>query len=341
MPAPGARLSPGELAFFKAYGYLRKPAALDPALCARARDAIWAALSVGNPLRRDDPRSWSAPVSRAHGEELRFPFDGHTGGPGDLREGLIVRNRLVAGWAGQLLGEGSVDLGARARNRGVICALPAGARPLRPGVAPNTDDGRGRELCHNDGHAMHLGVIGLLDRVPKGGGATMVWPASHSRVFHKYSQQCANGRRARDGAFIDGQQAYSGDPGLVAEDSEFAAEMRRLNADTDPVDTFGEAGDMFFWHHRLGHSGSTNRSSTIRQAVFYDFCHANMAEVGSEPPPRDMWRDWGEELRNAPGSWSLALAEEQRLVGRKVAGVRVVAQIATAPFVNAPARTKL
>ena len=25
--------------------------------------------------------------------------------------------------------------------------------------------------------------------------------------------------------------------------------MRRLNLDTDPVDTYGEAGDIVFWHH--------------------------------------------------------------------------------------------
>jgi hypothetical protein len=36
----------------------------------------------------------------------------------------------------------------------------------------------------------------LIDHVPAGGGSTMVWPASHSRVFHLMSQQLNNGRQA-------------------------------------------------------------------------------------------------------------------------------------------------
>ena len=53
-------------------------------------------------------------------------------------------------------------------------------------------------------------------------------------------------------SLITGQQAYSGEPGLAAENTAFAAEMRALNADTDPLDTHGQAGDILFWHHRLG-----------------------------------------------------------------------------------------
>ena len=148
---------------------------LDPGLLARARDAMWQSIPEG-PLRRSDPASWRGPfVTDEHpGQDLSgsswFPFAGRTGGAQDLRTELVANNRLVAGWARQMLGE--VDGAAGYRNRGIICRLPDGAQPLRAGVTPNTDDGRGHERCHNDGHGFHLGVIGLLDEVPMGGGAT-------------------------------------------------------------------------------------------------------------------------------------------------------------------------
>jgi hypothetical protein len=230
-----SRLSADEVSFFKEYGYLLKSNVLDPELCARARDQLWATATP--PLRRDEPRTWTGPIEPQHEtEELSghhwFPHADHAGGPDDIRQQLVTRNEQVLCWARQLLGEDNVDLSARARSRGIICNLPVAEqrRSLNVGVVPNTDDGLGYERCHNDGHGMHLGVVGLLDDVDMGGGATMIWPASHRRVFHLYSQQCMNARQACDGATITRQQAFS--DGLQEEDSAFGAEMRRLNLDT-------------------------------------------------------------------------------------------------------------
>ena len=230
-----SRLSADEVSFFKEYGYLLKSNVLDPELCARARDQLWATATP--PLRRDEPRTWTGPIEPQHEtEELSghhwFPHADHVGGPDDIRQQLVTRNEQVLRWARQLLGEDNVDLSARARSRGIICNLPVAEqrRSLKVGVVPNTDDGLGYERCHNDGHGMHLGVVGLLDDVDLGGGATMIWPASHRRVFHLYSQQCMNARQAHDGATITRQQAFS--DGLQEEDSAFGAEMRRLNLDT-------------------------------------------------------------------------------------------------------------
>ena len=63
-------------------------------------------------------------------------------------------------------------------------------------------------------------------------------------------------------------------------------------AAVDPVHTFGSAGDVVLWHHRMGHGAGHNRSSQVRQAVLYDFCRADLDAVQDEPPPDDMWRDW-------------------------------------------------
>lgn len=125
------------------------------------------------------------------------------------------------------------------------CPLQYGEKPFARsdlvlgGDVPNTAHGD-RESCHNDAHGMHLGIVGLIDTVPPGGGSTMVWPGSHRRVFHKMAQQCMNGRLAKDGELLTGQQG-------MREESEYADELKRLNADTEPVDTHGEAGDCVFW----------------------------------------------------------------------------------------------
>ena len=59
----------------------------------------------------------------------------------------------------------------------------------------------------------------------------------------------------------------------------------------------GEAGDIVFWHHRLGHMASPNISGQLRQAVLYDFHKADMVQTQLEPPQQDMWRDWSGEIR--------------------------------------------
>ena len=50
-----------------------------------------------------------------------------------------------------------------------------------------------------------------------------------------------------------------------------------------------------------------------------------------------MWRDWSPEVQQAPRQWSLQVAEEQRLVGRLVGGVRVTRENATRPLRTAEA----
>jgi ectoine hydroxylase-related dioxygenase (phytanoyl-CoA dioxygenase family) len=58
------------------------------------------------------------------------------------------------------------------------------------------------------------------------------------------------------------------------------------------VDCYGKAGDVVFWHHRLGHSAGHNRSHAIRQAVLYDFKKRDVSERQIMATPADMWADW-------------------------------------------------
>ena len=80
----------------------------------------------------------------------------------------------------------------------------------------------------------------------------------------------------------------------------------------------------------------------IRQAVLYDFRRKDLEfeprlKEGEEAapehmPPADMWRDWTDEVKQTPRHWSLAVAEEQRLIGARVGGVVVTRENAAQPL---------
>ena len=72
----------------------------------------------------------------------------------------------------------------------------------------------------------------------------------------------------------------------------------RLN-DQAPVDCWGRAGDILFWHHRIGHMGGHNRSRQIRQAVLYDFVKKEIEQTQDEPLLEDIWLDWSEQVQAA------------------------------------------
>ena len=77
------------------------------------------------------------------------------------------------------------------------------------------------------------------------------------------------------------------------------------------------AGDVIFWHHRLGHAAGQNFSAVggatprVRVAIFYDYIKRpefftrgsaradEPSQNGDGPPPPDMWEDWSEQTRDA------------------------------------------
>eukprot|EP01051_Picozoa_sp_SAG22_P007210 SAG22_NODE_499_length_9725_cov_2.325784_3_plen_254_part_00 len=240
------------------YGYLIRRNLLDTALCSRARDELWRSMPPGAKIKRDEPASWVGPVAEedrleedrdtarpdgGHNPTLNnFRWMAHTCGSLDWMKHLLATNDEIMEIAEQLLGKGNVAPVEGVR--GVYCTLPYGDHPLMTnelvpgGDVPNTAHGD-RESCHNDAHGMHLGIVGLIDTVPPGGGSTMMWPGSHKRVFHKMAQQCMNGRMSKQGELLTGQQG-------MREDSEYSDALKQVNADTEPVDTCGHAGDVVF-----------------------------------------------------------------------------------------------
>ena len=121
-PHPTRPLTATARADFKQHGYLVLPAALDPGLCARVRDEMWATLTENLPrLQRGNPATW-APFTGDEQRPRRPETDSFEGGdlyfePTGHR--FVIRNgaeellldlcpRALFDVAEQLLGKGDV-----------------------------------------------------------------------------------------------------------------------------------------------------------------------------------------------------------------------------------------
>jgi hypothetical protein len=297
----GMKLSEAEMIFFKREGYLIKRGAMPSELCTVARDRLWKE-SGSAVLRREDPASWVGPLPEvdlsADGQNYRGPYRWQWRAGGGEEIMLDLLPRACKGMAEQLLGVGTLrDVGTTAamaaaeaatpvlagklpraeigtRCRGIYCTLPYGVARAKT---------RNEQACHTDGHPMSLGMVGLIDKVKPGGGAFAVWPRSHRRFFHKFKWQYSCRDELGNNDFTE----------------RYTAELERVKVDTVPVDCYGDAGDVVFWHHRLAHMAGQNYSQLIRQTILYDYIKLPQF-YDDGPPPAEMWRDWSPEMRALP-----------------------------------------
>ncbi len=250
------RLTVEEIVFFKEQGYLIKRGILDPALLERAREALWAGAPAK--LKRDDPSSWVGPFQEESNDptSLRRGYTWKYRAPGsdDWMKQLLPQNPNVWAIAEQLLGSGNLQPPERVR--GIYCMLPEGDLPEQP------------YHFHIDQHPFHLGIVAYIDRVVPNGGGFTVWPGTHRLYYPLFETQ------------------HTFTPNAEAQAAARATETLPY------VDCHGDAGDVVFWHHRLGHSAGHNRSTNIRQAVLYDFKHKDLETLQELSPHANMWTDW-------------------------------------------------
>ena len=248
------RLTDDDIRFFVREGYLIKQNVMDPDLMARGRERMWSNLPP--PLERGKPETWigpfDEPVDDGASHRHQYMWKYREPGGEDWMVRLLATDPSVMGMAEQLLGEGA--LFRPDRIRGIYCVLPEGEAPPRP------------MGCHVDAHPFHLGVVGYIDDVGPGGGGFTVWPGSHQVFFHDFTNR----------------YNFDRTPAYVAHKEEVDG--------TPPMDCHGKAGDIVFWHHRMGHSVGHNRTGRIRQAVLYDYKRADLDENAT--PGGDMWIDW-------------------------------------------------
>lgn len=259
-------LTEKQIRFFKANGYLVLRGILDKELCAHARDRLWD--DPPPSLKKDDPDTWVGPIKEE--EEFHEGWNHKQGFRWLYRkigtEPFMVDLLPVAlnGIADQLLGTG------RYRPiqgvRGIYCTLPYGDRE-RPPMS-----------VHCDAHPFSFGGVAYIDDVPPDGGGFTVWPKSHRTFWRDFHSRY--------------RPEYG--PDYNRHIVEFA--------ESHPYDqTYGEAGDVVLWHHRIGHMSSPNFSRQIRKAILCDYVLKDAHILGEEPPGDDMWADWSEEVRSVSG----------------------------------------
>ncbi len=313
-------LTSEELTFFKRYGYLIKRRALDEGLCERVLDRMWGSAPAS--VHRDDPETWRPiGVEESSDDSLLL----HQGTRWQLRGAsteadlidLMYSPQLVC-WAEQLLGVGTLrppvkggkpmgSWGPAWPGGPVDPQLGEGVRGIYATLPTEEPAQRLQDRLHTDGHPFHLGVVGLIDHCPEHGGGFKVWPGSHRRFYPLFPTQYDQARIP----FYPHMPSFKG----LIHPPEYLEEVDKVEADTPPVECFGERGDIVFWHHRLGHMAGHNtaRPRAIRQAVLYDFCKTDLDQMRLTPPHEDMWQDWGEALQAAQAPISAQFAAEQRL----------------------------
>jgi hypothetical protein len=317
------RLVKDQLSFFKTNGYLIVPNLLDTGLCDRARDLLWQSLPGGADIKRDDPKSHVGPFSERDTND--DPLNSRLGFRWQVRQhstdadlihllysdavlaiaeqlfgaelALPVIGGSVMGSQGSAWPNGPIDPAQASQGvRGIYATLPYPENDTEP--HPDS-------AAHTDGHPFMLSLVGLIDDCPLGGGAFTVWPGSHRRLYDKHAMQYDQARVP----YYDHLPSFKG----IVHSPEYRSELRRILKEVQPVDCWGEKGDVVFWHHRMVHCASENHSQVIRQAVLGDISRADLDSLRLNPPQRNMWQDWSNELAEASGEYSEAFARTQKI----------------------------
>jgi ectoine hydroxylase-related dioxygenase (phytanoyl-CoA dioxygenase family) len=100
---------------------------------------------------------------------------------------------------------------------------------------------------------------------------TKVWPGSH-RKCHAFLTTAKSGQRNGYSAPADKKKNLSGGPdGRPTWAAGMQEAWERCQQNIVPVDCWGKAGTVVFYHARLAHHASSNYSDNIRQAVLIRF----------------------------------------------------------------------
>ena len=252
-PSP---LSPDQVAYFKAHGYLIIENLIDAATLDDWRAQIWTGLGA----RCDDPQTWPDNQKALAG----FRFSPTASEPHHHRAFLAIVRQLGGGH----FGRGPDDHGGggapiiRWPKHDVPWAMPATGHidgyPPPDGWAP-----------------FMLGFTTYLYDVEPGGGAFIYWPGSHLSThayFHKHPEQ------------VDG--SYRNVPGG-------GEHLFTDIAPRPPREFTARAGTVLLWHAYLGHTGSPNVTSFPRFAVIVRYAHNRVEDPAFRyDVPDDLWTHW-------------------------------------------------
>ncbi len=260
-------LTDDEILQFKRDGYLVKRGIIDKSYCATACDRLWD--DPPPSLSKDDPKTWIGPIKPEEESEdpdnfkkgYRWQYRKVSTEPW-MREGLSF-HPFVQSVVNQLLGKGRFTQPESVR--GIYGTLPYG------------DVARTPRTMHIDAGQATIGVVCYVDRVEPDGGGFALWPGSHRKFWYVSRSRY---RRELTDEFDPIRQEYD------------------KTSETSSVQTYGDPGDIVFWHRRMAHMASPNYTSNIRKAVLTDFSWKNVDELAELPPGEDMWEDWADAVRD-------------------------------------------
>ena len=236
-------LSKAEVEYFKKNGFIIKRGLLnEPETFKRTVDHLWNNVPR-EIIKRSDPQTWpNAPHDQwteEDGEKLGLFSNGSW--KMRSRNGIGTEPFLLdkIGNHPQMINMVSHFIGEPVKRlqrvRGVYGVFP---------IPPNT---KGQLAPHADQSAAQLSAMVVVDEIPPHCGGFTVWPGSH-HMIHPHASTIH---------------------GPVGQDRAEAYGQARDQALTDitPIELWGNAGDVIFWHPRLIHSGGINSSATSPKPV--------------------------------------------------------------------------
>jgi ectoine hydroxylase-related dioxygenase (phytanoyl-CoA dioxygenase family) len=185
-------------------------------------------------------------------------------------------------------------------------------------AAGGYDRPKGKSSCHVDDYVDSRGridCVAYIDDVAPGAGSFTVWPGSHHKCY-RYLTTSKDG--AANGYAPDAEKKNrTGGPDARPT---WALGMQEAwewcEANIVPVDCYGDAGTVVFYHNKLGHMAGANYGTSIRQATLTGFGLSEealpVAELMEHAHDADIWRDWSEVVRRtgddfgAPGARAVA-----------------------------------
>lgn len=270
-PAAGLHLSEDQRRLFAERGYVQLPGALNASVCAELTDLIWRLMP--EPLRRDEPRTWSGRIADCCNDLHLYQRKGLV----RFKEKRFFRHEPEAQ---SLYASSAETLMAEALGRPVERFSIRGLNPNFPlprsvslngllGCRLDPDDGPWwpRLPCppqlpifgHLETHAVELTAIAYLDDVAEDGGAFAVWPGSHRLM----------------------RLAFEAPVDFLP--NRLYRPLRNQLQRRKPVELSGRRGDLIVFHNRLLHANSFNRSAKVRHAALLDVLGEDWRERQHRP----------------------------------------------------------
>jgi ectoine hydroxylase-related dioxygenase (phytanoyl-CoA dioxygenase family) len=155
-----------------------------------------------------------------------------------------------------------------------------------------------------------VSLVGLIDDVLPGGGAFGVWPGSHRSCWNLLRP--ASHPLHQSNKSPEAQAARAKLKAFTPYNDQMLAELERIHHEVVPVDCHGKAGDVVFYHSRLGHHAGQNYGENIRQAVLTRLSKTSVPDCDLEQT-NDVWLGWSHRVQAAAAMQSSSSSSSSKL----------------------------